>query len=69
MDQDNFHEESFVNLLSLPTELLVYIISFLSSLSDKEKLRYVSRWMRCVIEGTPSLWKEFVWPDYDSYAV
>ena len=76
-DQDESHEESFalmdqdkshVNLLMLPTELLVYIISFLSSLHDKVKLRYVSRWLRYVIdhEGTPSLWREFVWPYCDS---
>ncbi|XP_065893308.1 uncharacterized protein [Dysidea avara] len=66
MDQGSCHEESLVNLLTLPTELLVYIISFLSSLRDRIKLRYVSRWLRCVIEGTPLLWKEFVWPYYDS---
>ena len=65
-DQDNSHGEPLVNLLSLPTELLVYIISFLSSLRDRVKLRYVSKCLRCVIEGTPSLWKEFVWPYYDS---
>ena len=65
-DQDNSHEESLVNLLTLPTELLVYIISFLSSLRDRVKLRYVSRWLRIVIEETPSLWKEFVWPYYNS---
>ena len=65
-DRDSFHEESHINLLTLPTELLVYIISFLSTLRDRVKLRYVSRWLRCVIERTPSLWKEFVWPYYDS---
>ncbi|XP_065907093.1 uncharacterized protein [Dysidea avara] len=65
-DQDKSREESLVNLLTLPTELLVYIISFLSSLHDRVKLRYVSRLLRCVIEGTPSLWREFVWPYYDS---
>ena len=74
-DQDKSHEESFalmdqnkslVNLLTLPTELLVYIISFLSSLHDRVKLRCVSRWLRCVIEGTPSWWREFVWPYCDS---
>jgi len=54
-----------VDLLSLSTELLVIIISFLSLLRDKVKLRYVSRWMRCAVEETPSLWKEFVWPYYD----
>ncbi|XP_065914507.1 uncharacterized protein [Dysidea avara] len=64
--QGNSHEDSLFNLLTLPTELLIYIISFLSSLRDRVKLRYVSRWMRHVTEGTPSLWKEFVWPYYDS---
>ena len=64
---DQGHEElSFVNLLTLLTKLLVYIISFLSSLRDRVKLRYVSNLLRCTIEGTPSLWKEFVWPCYDS---
>ena len=66
-DQDNSHEETLVNLLTLPTELLAYVISFLSSLHDRVKLRYVSRWLRCVIEETPSLWKEFVWPYYNSH--
>jgi len=60
------HQESLVNLSTFPPELLVYIISFLSA-CDKVKLRYVSRWLRCVIEGTPSLWGEFVWPYYGSY--
>jgi len=67
---DHYQEYSLdvscVNLLALPTELLVYIISFLSSLRDKVKLRYTSKWLRCVIEETPSLWKKFVWPCYDS---
>ena len=64
MDQD--YSESPVNLLTLPTELLVFITSLLCSLREKVKLRYVSRWLRCVVEGTPSLWKEFVWRYYDS---
>ena len=66
MDQDNSLEKSFVNLLTLPTELLVYIISFLPSLHDRVKLRYVSSWLKCLVEETPLLWKEFVWPYYDS---
>jgi len=65
MDQVHFYQESLVNLLSLPVELLVYIISFLSSTRDKVRLRYVSRWLKYVIEGTPSLWNEFVWPFYN----
>ena len=51
-------------LLSLPTELLVLILSFLRSFRDKIKFRYVSRRLGSVIE-TPSLWREFVWPYYD----
>jgi len=50
------------NLLSLPTELLVRIISLLTA-RDKTKLLYVSNRLRSVIE-TPSLWREFVWPYY-----
>ena len=69
MDQGHCssHEESHVNLLSLPTEFLIYIISFLSSLRDRVRLKYVSRLLRCVIEGTPSLWKEFVRTYYDCH--
>jgi len=54
---DNSNKAS---LVALPTKLLVYIILFLSSKHDRVKLRYVSSWLRCAIEGTPSLWKEFV---------
>ena len=67
MDKDSSHEESVLNFLTLPTELLVYIISFLSSICDLVKLRYVSSHLRCVIEETPSLWKEFVWPCYNRH--
>ena len=45
-------------------ELLVYIMSFLPTIRDKVKLRYVSRTLRVVSE-TPSLWSEFVWPLYN----
>jgi len=65
-DQGDYHNESPFNLLTLPTELLVYIISFLSSLHDRVKLRHVSRWFKCVIEEAPSLWKELTWPYYES---
>jgi len=64
--QSNSQGEYVVNLSTLPTELLVCIISFLPLLRDRVKLRYVSRWLRSVIEGTQSLWNEFVWPYYDS---
>jgi len=59
MDQDQL-EKPFVNLSTLPTELLVIIISFLSLAHDKINLRYVSHQLKCVIDGTPSLWKEFI---------
>ena len=64
MDQDQ-NEKSL--LLTLPIELFVYIVSFIPSLRDRIKLRYVSRWFKCMVEETPSLWKEFVWPYYDSH--
>ena len=65
MDQDQDIPVSLVNLLTLPIELLVYIISFLL-LRDRIKLKYVSRCLRSVLEETPLLWKKFVWPYYDS---
>ena len=51
-------------LLTLPTELILYIVSFLPFARDRVKLCYVSRKLRSVIE-TPSLWREFEWPYYD----
>ena len=48
------------NLLSLPNEVLVKIISFLPGIRDRVKLRCVSRKLRSISE-TPSLWREFVW--------
>ena len=67
MDQGQHDSyESSVNLTTLPTELLVYIISYLSSIHDKTKLRFVLKSLRGVVEGTPSLWKKFVWPYFDS---
>ncbi|XP_065918127.1 uncharacterized protein [Dysidea avara] len=56
------NEES-VEILSLPVELLVYIISFLP-IRDKVKLRNVS-WRLRVVGETPSLWRQFLWPLYD----
>ena len=54
------------NLLNLPTELLV--LYHLIPNFNTVNLRYVSSWLRCVTvtEETPSLWKEFVWPYYNS---
>ena len=54
-----------IQFMSFPAELLVYIISFLTTTRDKVKLRYVSRRLRVAVSETPSLWNEFVWPLYD----
>ncbi|XP_065893268.1 uncharacterized protein [Dysidea avara] len=61
MDMQEQHETKF---LSLPVELLVYIVSFLPTIRDKVKLRYVSQRLRLVSE-TPTLWGEFIWPLFD----
>ena len=53
-----------LDILSLPVELLVYMMSFLTTMREKVKLRYVSQRLRVVSE-TPSLWSIFVWPYYD----
>ena len=51
-----------ITMLTLPIEILVYILSFLTA-RDKVEFRRVSRRLRSVCE-TPSLWREFVWPYY-----
>jgi len=58
------NQERLDGLLTLPVELLVYIVSFLGAVRDKIKLRYVCRTLRSVVE-TPSLWCEFEWAYYD----
>ena len=66
MEQDSRRDRSVymkVSILSLPTELLIIVISYLSS-RDRMKLRYVSQHLRIVSE-TPSLWHEFVWDYFD----
>ena len=50
-------------LVDLPVELLFYILSYLPT-RDKMKMRYVSQKFRRISE-TPSLWKEFIWPDWE----
>ena len=49
--------------MDLPVELIVIIISLLSS-RNIVKLYYVSKRLRTLTE-VPSLWKKFVWPYYD----
>jgi len=51
-------------LVNFPMELLVCIITFLTSTRDRVKLRYVSQRIRAAVE-VQSLWKEFIWPNYD----
>jgi len=62
---DDKNHCEYRSLESLPTELLVYIASFLPTIREKAKLRYVSRRLRSVGEAS-SLWSEFIWPQYDS---
>jgi len=51
------------NILDLPVELLVFIISLLPSSRDLVKLRYVSKSFLALTE-VPLLWRKFVWPLY-----
>ena len=53
------------HLEELPIELLVYIFSLLPTSRDIVRLRYVSRKIRSISE-TSTLWKNFLWPRYDS---
>ena len=55
-------EESPSVFLALPAELLVHIMSFLTT-RDRVVLRYVSQRLRSLCEA-PSAWTDFVWPHY-----
>ena len=55
--------EGITSLVSLPAELLVYIMSLLV-IRDRINLRYVSRRLRCVSQ-VAVLWSEFVWPYFE----
>ena len=66
-DQGDYREESHVNLITLPTELLIYIISFLSLVRDRIILRHVSRWFKVVIEEMSSLRKELVCDTHNEF--
>ena len=52
------------DLLCLPNEVLVKIMSFLN-MRDRLKLRCVSQKLRSISEA-PLFWREFVWPDCNS---
>ena len=61
----NSNGEPLNSLVTLPTELIVYIFSFLTiNVHDIVKLRCVSRTLRSACE-IPSLWREFIWPRLD----
>jgi len=53
-----------IMFVELPIELIILIISFLSTVRDKIRLRCVSRKLRNICE-TPSLWHRFEWPCYE----
>lgn len=50
-------------LITLPVEVLVYIVSFLCT-RGKVKIRYVCKRLR-FISDVPSLWEEFTWLGYE----
>ena len=65
MEQASNHETvstATITLIALPVEVLVYIISFLST-REKVGLRFVSKTLRSACE-IPSLWEEFIWLRY-----
>jgi len=65
MDQNtNSNGKPLNSFITLPTELIVHIFSFLTNIRDVVKLRYVSRRFRSACE-IPSLWREFIWPRLD----
>ena len=66
MDTEAVCQETYLsyNLITLPPELLVYIMSLLV-IRDKINLRYVSRRFRCVSE-IAILWSDFIWPYFES---
>ena len=57
-------QKKVLGLLSLPVEVIVYIVLLLTA-RDKVTLRHVSRRLQTIME-TPSLWHEFVWPLYNA---
>ena len=69
MDDDSTTVQDDTNsyMSNLPSELLVEIFSYLP-LCDKIKMRYVSPRFKHIME-VPSLWKDFVWPNYEPLSV
>ena len=69
MDDDSttVHDDANSSLSNLPAELLVEIFSYLP-LCDKIRMQYVSPRFKHIME-VPSLWKHFVWPNYEPLQV
>ena len=55
-----------LDILSLPTEILLYILQFLTEARDRVKLLHVSRRLRSIAEA-PSLWRVFMWSYYNCH--
>lgn len=66
-DDSDYSEDYSKSLVNLPTELLSKILSYLST-RDKVMIRQVSRRLHDVSNGTPLLWRDFVWC-YESHHV
>ena len=60
MDQTSLSIQS--SLIFLPVEVLLYIVSFLST-RDIATIRFVSKSLRSISE-IPSLWEVFIWSHY-----
>ena len=69
MDDDSttVQDDTNSSLSNLPAELLVKIFSYLP-LCDKIRMQYVSPRFKHIME-VPSLWKDFVWPNYEPLQV
>ena len=58
----HFKAVTKITLVALPVEMLVYVISFLST-RERVGIRCVSKRLRSASE-IPSLWEEFIWSHY-----
>ena len=65
MEREQLRVDQDATFFTLPAEILVYIISFVTPLRERLKLLYVSQRLKSACE-TPSLWRDFVWPYYHS---
>ena len=69
MDNDSItvQDDNNSSLSNLPSELLVEIF-FSLPLCDKIRMQHVSPRFKHIME-VPSLWKDFVWPNYEPLPV